>query len=70
MIEIFIRCFCPTKGLILDLFGGSGIVSIVAKENKMNSKCTEIDKDRAEKIQEKLDEPTQVSLFDFGLEAI
>ena len=70
MIEIFIRCFCPPKGLILDLFGGSGIVSIVAKENKMNSKCTEIDKDRAEKIQEKLDEPTQVSLFDFGLEAI
>lgn len=65
LIEIFCRCFCPKEGKILDLFGGSGVVSVIARENKMDSVCTEIDKERAEKIQEKLEEPRQMSIWDF-----
>ena len=65
LIEIFIKCFCPDGGIVLDLFGGSGIVSVVAKDTHRSSKCTEIDKSRAEEIRRKLDEPIQISLFDY-----
>ena len=64
LIEIFLKCFCPEKGSVLDLFGGSGVVSLIAKENRLNSKSAELDKERAQSIQEKLDEPQQMTIFD------
>lgn len=71
LIEIFIKCFCPPNGVVLDLFGGSGIVSVVAKENNINSESTEIDKDRVEIIKKNLNAPIQMSLFDcFGNESL
>lgn len=65
LIEIFVKCFCPIGGTVLDLFSGSGVVSVVAKESKRNSKGSEIDTKRANDIQNKLNEPTQMSIFDF-----
>lgn len=69
LIEIFIKCFCPPGGTVLDLFGGSGIVSRIAQENNINSCCTEIDKERADKIKELLNDPIQMNLFDYFKES-
>lgn len=69
LIKIFIRCFCPNEGCVLDLFGGSGVVSMIARDTGRNSKSTEIDKERAEEIKKKLEEPIQMSIFDYyGME--
>jgi DNA modification methylase len=33
-LEIFVKCFCPENGIVLDPFFGSGTTGLVAK--KMN----------------------------------
>ena len=65
LIEIFVKCFCPVGGTVLDLFSGSGIVSVVAKESRRNSKGSEINPERAKDIEQKLKEPLQMSIFDY-----
>lgn len=65
LIEIFIKCFCPPDGLVIDLFAGSGQVSIVAKETRRNSTGAEIDAKRADRIRQKIAEPLQMSIYDF-----
>ena len=65
LIEIFVKCFCPRNGLVLDLFGGSGVVSVVSRSSKRNSKSAEIDANRVRAIEEKLKEPEQINIFDF-----
>ena len=65
LIEIFIKCFCKPGGKVLDLFGGSGIVSLVARENRLDSVCTEIDTSRADAITKKLEDPVQMNIFDY-----
>lgn len=65
LIEILAKCLCPKGGMVLDLFSGSGVVSVVAKENKMDSVGTEINKKRAKDIEDKLNEPTQMDIYDF-----
>lgn len=65
LIDIFVKCFCPVGGTVLDLFSGSGVVSVVARETKRNSKGSEINPKRADDIKARLKEPIQMSIFDF-----
>ncbi len=61
LVEIPIKCGCPENGIVLDIFGGSGTVGLVAKKFKrkyllieLNSKYCEIAKKRIQQIQPKL----------------
>lgn len=44
LIEIFIKCFCPENGIVLDPFFGSGITQKVCKKLNRNLISFEIDK--------------------------
>lgn len=48
-----------------DLFSGSGICSIVARDNRVNSIGAEINTKRQKEIENKLSEPVQMNIFDF-----
>ena len=50
LINIFIKCFCPENGLVLDPFFGSGIVGNVAKKLNRNFIGFEIDEKIVEKF--------------------
>ena len=50
LINIFIKCFCPENGLILDPFFGSGIVGNVARKLNRNFIGFEIDEKIVEKF--------------------
>lgn len=65
LIDIFVKCFCPVGGMMLDLFSGSGICSIVARDNRVNSVGAEINIKRQKEIADKLSEPVQMNIFDF-----
>lgn len=50
LINIFIKCFCPENGLVLDPFFGSGIVGSVARKLNRNFIGFEIDEKIVEKF--------------------
>lgn len=50
LIEIFLRCFCPSNGVVLDAFTGSGIVPLLCDEMKLDSYACDIDAERVENI--------------------
>ena len=50
LINIFIKCFCPENGLVLDPFFGSGIVGNVARKLNRNFIGFEIDEKIVEKF--------------------
>ncbi len=64
LIKIFMQCFCPKKGTVLDLFSGSGVVPKVADEMGNNYYASELDEKRCADIQEKLKD-RQFSIWDF-----
>ena len=66
LIQVFLRCFAPQYGNILDLFGGSGVVSDIADDMGDEYFTTEIDQDRYQSICDLLGNKT-MSLFKFGL---
>ena len=50
LMRIFIKCFCPSDGYVLDLFSGSGIIPIICKENNLNCFACELEKERCNEI--------------------
>lgn len=50
LIQIFLRCFCPSNGIVLDAFTGSGIVPLLCDEMDLHSYACDIDKERVENI--------------------
>jgi DNA modification methylase len=61
LINIFIKCFCPENGLVLDPFFGSGITGKVAKE--LNRNFIGFEKDEKRVIDFNKSNPKQQSLF-------
>ncbi len=59
LIEIFIRCFCPQGGVVLDPFAGTGIITQVADEYGCEVYASEIDADRCDKIINKIGETNE-----------
>ena len=69
LMKIFLKCFCPKDGIVLDLFSGSGIIPILCNQNNISCKATELSTERYNKILEALNTKTiseekQVSIFD------
>ena len=73
LIRIFIKCFCPPNGYVLDLFSGSGIVPEICTQNDINCRACELDKARCDSIIEKInnlkkeeakESPINMSLMD------
>jgi site-specific DNA-methyltransferase (adenine-specific) len=48
LMKIFIKCFCPENGIVLDPFFGSGITGNVCKEIKRNFIAFEKEKERVD----------------------
>ena len=56
LIKIFLKCFCPPEGNVLDPFSGSGIIPIICKNNNLNCFACELDSQRHEGILRNLNE--------------
>ena len=63
LIKIFIKCFCPPRGNVLDLFSGSGIVPLIADEMGNDYYASEKDAKRYEDIKEHLTDK-QMNIWD------
>lgn len=63
LIKIFIKCFCPPRGNVLDLFSGSGIVPLIADEMGNDYYASEKDAQRYEDIKEHLTDK-QLNIWD------
>lgn len=54
LIEIFIKCFCPKDGCVLDPFSGSGIIPVVCANMGIDFKACELNPDRYDFIMQNL----------------
>lgn len=50
LIEIFLKCFCPPNGVVLDAFTGSGVVPFLCEEMNLSSYACDIDHKRVDDI--------------------
>ena len=51
LIQIFLRCFCPENGTVLDLFSGSGIIPLICNRMNLNCYASELDSERCKNIE-------------------
>ena len=58
LIKIFIKCFCPENGIILDPFFGSGVSGKIAREINRNFIGFEKDKQRVRDFNKKFETQT------------
>jgi len=63
LIKIFIKCFCPKNGVVLDPFFGSGIVGEVCQELGRNFISFEIDEQKVIQYNKKQTKGIQYSLW-------
>ena len=63
LTKIFMRCFCPKGGTVLDLFSGSGVVPMIADEFGNDCYASELDEKRCEDIKQSLSNK-QINIWD------
>lgn len=67
LIQIFIKCFCPENGTVLDMFSGSGIVPKLCQQMGISCRACELDSERCISIQNSLNIPSDVKPQDLEM---
>lgn len=66
LINVLLKCYCPSRGIVCDPFCGGGTIPIAAKNAGIDFYASEINQERAKQVNDSIKRTyRQTTIFDF-----